>query len=149
MEYVIDDGARSLAGYTGTTGDCVCRAISIATGKPYQEVYDALNELGQFERTGKRKRGKSNARTGVFKRTIHKIMEQFGWEWTPTMFIGSGCKVHLRSDELPKGNLVVIVSKHSVAVINGVIHDMYDCSRGGTRCVYGYYKQKTTSPEIA
>jgi hypothetical protein len=56
------------------------------------------------------------------------------------MQIGSGCKVHLRADELPAGRLVVKLSRHLVAVIDGVIHDTYDCSRGGTRCVYGFYQ---------
>ena len=56
------------------------------------------------------------------------------------MQIGSGCKVHLRSDELPGGRLIVRTSRHLVAVIDGEIHDTYDPSREGTRCVYGYYK---------
>ena len=38
MEYIHDDGGRVAAGYKGKTGDCVTRAIAIATGKPYQEV---------------------------------------------------------------------------------------------------------------
>ena len=139
MRFVYDDGGREAAGFKGQTGDCVCRAISIATEKPYREVYDLINEYGKKERTGKRKRGKSNARTGVYKETIRKIMESFGWKWVPTMQIGSGCKVHLREDELPKGRLVVNVSKHTVAVIDGVLHDTYDSSREGTRCVYGYF----------
>lgn len=139
MRFVYDDGGREAAGFKGQTGDCVCRAISIATGKPYREVYDLINDYGKAERTGKRKRGKSNARTGVYKETIRKIMESFGWTWVPTMQIGSGCKVHLREDELPKGRLVVNVSKHTVAVIDGVLHDTYDSSREGTRCVYGYF----------
>ena len=50
-------------------------------------------------------------------------MESLGWKWTPTMQIGSGCTVHLRADELPSGGLVVSVSKHLTAVIDGVIHD--------------------------
>jgi hypothetical protein len=58
------------------------------------------------------------------------------------MFIGSGCKVHLKKDELPSGNLIVRVSKHIVAVIDGVIHDLSDPSRSGTRCVYGYFKKE-------
>lgn len=139
MRFVYDDGGREAAGFKGQTGDCVCRAISIATGKPYREVYDLINDYGKAERTGKRKRGKSNARTGVYKETIRKIMESFGWTWVPTMQIGSGCKVHLREDELPKGRLVANVSKHTVAVIDGVLHDTYDSSREGTRCVYGYF----------
>ena len=35
--------------------------------------------------------------------------------------------------------MVVAVSKHYTAVIDGTIHDIYDPSRGGSRCVYGYY----------
>ena len=58
------------------------------------------------------------------------------------MKIGSGCTVHLRADELPTGRLIVSVSRHVVAVIDGVIHDTHDPSRDGTRCVYGYWKQR-------
>jgi hypothetical protein len=52
----------------------VCRAIAIATGKPYQEVYDAPNALGSRERVGKRKRNKSSARTGVYKDTKRRYL---------------------------------------------------------------------------
>jgi hypothetical protein len=134
------DGGRTAAGYRGKAGDCVVRAIAIATQRPYQEIYELVNRAALRERTGKRKRGISNARTGVYKSSIHRVMEQLGWEWTPTMQIGSGCTVHLRSDELPSGRLVVSVSKHLTAVIDGVIHDTHDCSRRGTRCVYGYWR---------
>lgn len=139
MTYQFNDGGRAAAGYKGTTGDCVTRAIAIATGKTYQEVYDAINEASQTERRGSRKRGVSNARTGVYKQTIRKYLESLGWTWTPTMLIGSGCKVHLRAEELPSGRLIVNVSKHTVAVIDGVVQDIYDPTRGGMRCVYGYY----------
>lgn len=140
MKWQYDDGGRKDAGYKGKAGDCVCRAIATATQTPYQEVYDKLNELGKKERISKRKKDKSSARTGVYKQTIKKYMESIGWVWVPTMLIGQGCKVHLKADELPKGRLVVNVSKHTTAVIDGVLHDTYDCSRNETRCVYGYYK---------
>lgn len=58
------------------------------------------------------------------------------------MGVGTGCKVHLRAAELPKGRLIVRVSRHLVAVLDGMIHDTHDCSRDGTRCVYGYWSQK-------
>lgn len=141
MKYVYDDGGRAAAGFKGVTGDCVCRAIAIATEQPYKVVYDALNEWGKKERLGKHQKRRSTARTGVYPKTIRKYMESIGWEWVPTMQIGQGCKVHLKADELPSGRLVVSVSKHEVAVIDGVIHDLSDCSRGGTRCVYGYYRE--------
>ena len=56
------------------------------------------------------------------------------------MQVGSGCRVHLRREELPKGRLVVRLSRHLTAVIDGVIHDIYNPDRRGTRCVYGYFK---------
>ena len=142
MKFVYDDGGRSAAGYKGSTGDCVCRAISIATGKPYQEVYDLINVMARGERRGRRKRGISSARSGVYKRTIHKVMNALGWEWHPTMTIGSGCKVHLLDGEVPNGSLVVSLSHHCTAVIDGVIHDTHDPSRDGTRCVYGYFSKR-------
>jgi len=135
------DGGRTDAGYKGNTGDCVTRAISIATGKPYQEIYGEINELAKNERTGKRKKTKSNSRTGVYKNTYKKYLISLGWKWTPTMFIGSGCKVHLKKDELPNGTLILSLSRHLTTVIDGVIYDTYDPSREGTRCVYGYYSK--------
>jgi hypothetical protein len=72
-EWIYDDGGRSKY-FKGITEDCVCRSISIATGSDYKEVYDLINSLSKNERTGKRKKGKSSARTGVYKNTIHKIM---------------------------------------------------------------------------
>lgn len=139
MEFIFNDGGRAAAGFKGTTGDCVCRAIAIAAQLPYKEVYDLINQYGKQERVGKKKKGRSNARTGVYKPTIRKVMEHLGWKWVPTMKIGQGCKVHLKADELPAGRLVVNLTKHCTAVIDGVLHDIYDCSREETRCVYGYF----------
>src|ERR1700690_958062 len=138
--FQLDDGGRAAAGYSGKAGDCVVRSIAIATGRPYQQIYDLVNKAAVHERTGKRKRSVSNARTGVYRTSIRRVMKTLGWVWTPTMQIGSGCTVHLREDELPPGRLVVSVSKHLTAVIDGVIHDTHDCSRRGTRCVYGYWQ---------
>jgi hypothetical protein len=63
-----------------------------------------------------------------------------GFVWTPTMKIGTGCRVHVRANELPMGRLVLNLSKHLTAVIDGVLYDAYDCSRNGSRCVYGIWK---------
>ena len=67
-------------------------------------------------------------------------MRELGWTWTPTMQIGAGCKAHLRADELPRGRLLVSLSRHSAAVIDGVLHDTHDCSREDIHCVYGYWQ---------
>src|SRR5215213_8869813 len=99
MKFVQNDGGRAAAGYQGHTGDCVTRAIAIATGQPYQVVYDALNALAKRERRGKPKRGRSSARTGVYRVTYDRYLKSLGWRWVATMRIGSGCTVHLRADE--------------------------------------------------
>ena len=139
MKWIFDDGGRAEAGFKGETGDCVCRAIAIAAERPYKEVYDLINEYAKSERKGKRKKDISSARGGVYRQTTKKVMEHYGFRWVPTMTIGSGCKVHMDEKELPQGRIVCKVSKHCVAVIDGVVHDTYDCTRDGERCVYGYY----------
>lgn len=141
MQWIYHDGGRKAAGYTGSTGDCVVRAIAIATEQPYQTVYDTFNALGKSERKTKARRGKSSARTGVYKPTIRAYLATLGWTWTPTMQIGSGCTVHLTDGELPRGRLIVGVSKHLTAVLDGVIYDTHDPQRDGTRCVYGYWSR--------
>ena len=144
MTWAFNDGGRAAAGYKGHAGDCACRAVAIATGRPYQEVYDAINAAGVGERRGTKKRGISNARTGVYSQTLRKLLAAWGWRWTPTMRIGSGCTVHLRADELPLGRIIVALSKQYAAVVDGVVQDIYDPSRDGTRCVYGYWSAPPT-----
>lgn len=143
MEFVYSDGGRSKYFKAENVGDCVVRSICNATGKDYKEVYDSINELAKVERVGKRKRGVSNARNGVYKNTKKKYIDQvLGWTWHPCSGIGVGCTTHLNAEELPSGTLIVAVSKHSTCVKDGILYDTYDCSRGGTRCVYGYWRKE-------
>lgn len=138
--WVNDDGGRMAAGFRGATGDCATRAVAIAAERPYLEIYRRINDLARkHERKGTRKRGISDARTGVYRSTMDRLMNELGATWTPTMEIGSGCTVHLAMHELPPGRLVVRLSKHYAAVIDGVLHDTHDCSRAGSRAVYGHW----------
>ena len=137
-----NDGGRAAAGFKGDARDCVARAVAIASGRPYREVYDVLAEGNASQRKTKHTRDtKRSARNGIYpkRKWFKDYMVSLGFTWTPTMQIGSGCKVHLKADELPKGRLICRLSKHSVAVIDGVIQDTYDPSRDGSRCVYGYW----------
>ena len=143
INIIFDDGGRKTAGFKGEASDCVARAIAIAADRPYREVYDALAHGNGMQRATRRTgRCPRSARNGVItqRQWFKDYMTSLGFVWHPTMQIGSGCKIHLRADELPPGRLVVMVSKHSAAVIDGVLHDTHDCSRNGTRCVYGYWK---------
>ena len=165
MKFIYDDGGRANAGYKGRAGDCVCRAVSISSGKPYAEIYAALATSAGNER---KSRGAS-ARNGIHtnRKWFKDYMVCLGFAWTPTMGIGTGCKVHLTDGELPMGTLLVSVSRHVTAVIDGVIHDTYDPQRevhicepdhgqplepgewrnangiwhASKRCVYGYWRK--------
>lgn len=164
IEFKYNDGGRVGAGYKGTTGDCVTRAIAIVTGKPYKEVYDALwDGIDKFAQ-GKSRAAKRAARgggrkgttprNGVNRKVYDKYLKSVGMFWVPTMLIGQGCKVHLRADELPSGKIICRLSKHLTAVIDGVVNDIFNPAREESyikvedgietrgisgRCVYGYY----------
>ncbi len=138
MKYVYNDGGRAVE-FKGQTGDCVTRAIAIVSGKSYREVYDVLNEMSKNERIGKRQKNRSNSRIGVHRKTYEKYLLANGFRWVAMMKIGVGCTMHLKDDEIPVGHLILSLSRHLVAVIDKVIYDIYDPSRNGTRCVYGYY----------
>ncbi len=168
--FIRDDGGRAAAGFKGTAGDCVARSIAIVSGRPYAEVYAALatgtGSQRATRRTGKRAKSARNG-VNVRRKWFRDYMASLGFRWVPTMHIGSGCKVHLDAAELPAGRLVVAVSGHYTAMVDGVIHDnhdprrepsyMFEPDRGqdlkanqgrnqngvwteiGGRCVYGYW----------
>ena len=149
MDWVFDDGGRASAGYKGSAGDCVCRSIAIVTGHPYKELYA---ELAHGMGSQRKSRGAS-ARNGITtgRKWFKDYMRSLGFIWTPTMLVGQGCKVHLVNGELPMGRLVVSLSRHYTAVIDGVIRDTYNPQRQtiivddagkrmAHRCVYGYWQ---------
>lgn len=149
MTFVHDDGGRHAAGFRGTTGDCVTRAIAIAAELPYADVYAALHDGARNDRAymaklelryGAQAKRHASPRSGVARRVYDPFLAELGWTWTPTMQIGQGCTVHLRADELPAGRLIARLSRHLCAVVDGVVHDTHDPSREGTRCVYGYWR---------
>jgi len=146
--WVPDDGGRAEAGFSGSASDCFARAVAIASQRPYREIYAFVNEVARdiAKRPEDYPKAQAlgdlgSARLGVRNPLFHEVMRRMGWRWTPTMRYGQGCKVHLRADELPTGRLVCRVSKHLVAVVDGVVHDTHDPSRRGTRCVYGYFSE--------
>jgi hypothetical protein len=140
LTWVKHDGGRQAAGFKGTTGDCTTRAIAIALGLPYDEVYAALNALGKTCRITKRHPRQCYARTGVCLKVIHRYLASHGWTWHATMGIGTGTTVHLRAGELPKNaSIIARISRHLVAIVDGEIRDTSDPSGDGTRAVYGFW----------
>ena len=144
-----NDGGRVSAGFKGGAGDCVVRSIAIASGLPYLQVYEELRsanasyaDLRNDKLARRLNQTGASPRNGNHRKVFHDYILGLGFEWVPTMKVGAGCEVHLRPNELPTGVLIIKVSKHLTAIIDGVIQDTHDPSRGGNRCVYGYYLKK-------
>ena len=133
--WTYDDGGRAAAGFRGDAGDCAVRAVAIAGRLDYRQVYDDL-----YRWSRRVERQPRSPRLGVTRKVLDRLLlDEYGWSWTPTMQVGSGTTVHLRPDELPAGRIVARLSRHYVAVIDGVAHDTHDSTRDGTRAVYGYW----------
>ena len=154
--FVRDDGGRRRSGLArgrarvDEAGDCVVRAIAIATRKSYREVHDALTLASvrhvatsgsEFARWARRKRGVRfvDADHGVDDAVYGPYLEGLGWRFTSTRDLPRGHGVHLRAAELPRGRVIVRLPRHLTAVIDGVIRDVDDCSDGGRARVQGYW----------
>jgi hypothetical protein len=158
--WVKDDGGRgrsgiARAGHKDGVGDCVARAIAIAAQKPYREVHDALTvakvrdvAAGKSEWT--RRAGRRGgvhafyADHGVPDEVYGPYLEGLGWRFTSTKELPRGRGIHLRTDELPPGRLIVRLPRHLTAVIDGVIHDTVDLSDEGRRRIQGYWTPGVT-----
>lgn len=131
--WVWNDGGRRAAGFKGRAGDCVTRAIAIATGKPYREVYDALFEAMTPTASLGRSRRRPSPRNGIYSFIWKPYLLSLGFKWVskPGYFTKSN---------LPhKGVVIVYTHRHLAAVIDGVIHDVWDSSKGGDKEMTGYF----------
>ncbi len=117
MEFVWNDGGRAASGFVGLAGDCVTRAIAIASGSAYRDVYNLLGEASQ-----------KSPRSGMSVTVAEQYLLEHGWE----SVVLDGVK--FTSASLPKGVLVAHISKmnntahHFSAVIDHVVHDTWNAS---------------------
>lgn len=130
--YQYDDGGRAAAGYKGKTGDCGCRAVAIATGKPYGDVYGALYAIAKSWKGNSRKakaiRAKPSPRNGLSPDVLDAFMASIGWR----------CEmVKARLHRLPAWaytpmregipGVVLYVRGHFTALVDETIRDIWDC----------------------
>ena len=143
LDFIYNDGGRISAGYKELTRDCVTRAITIAADLDYKFVHDCINRACKQERKylgftrtiiRRVKHGKFNADEGVTRRVIDEfVLGGLCWNWISTVN-------HNTFLDLPsKGKLLVLLSNHLVAVIDGVIHDLGNSSY--SRPILGYYQE--------
>jgi hypothetical protein len=135
MRYNYNDGGRRDAGYKGERGDCVTRAIAIATGTSYRQVYRELTELTKSMTGGL----DTSVANGCSDEVAHRYLIDLGWSVVLTP------KTYLKDAPRDQRILVSLTERHNVAVINGTVHDSWDSrvSRR-TKCkspkMAGYYR---------
>lgn len=120
LPITLTDGGRAEAGYKGTAGDCVTRAVAVATGSPYADVYKLMHEAGNKHGS------KSAARTGVPPAASGEVMrEHFGWHY---ISYATGGAKYLTAEDMPDlpAFCAVLTRPHWVAVVGGVVHDTWD-----------------------
>ena len=127
MELIITDGGRSKAGYKGRCRDCVCRAITVATGLPYSWVYKELARLNKTDG------GVASARNGLRKDVYEPFLKRLGFRklTIPTTKVGNFTP--------PMGTLIVCMPGHVAACVDGVLYDSWDSRKDGKNDVYGYW----------
>lgn len=106
--------------------DCTVRALATVSGLSYDEAYKLMKQAGR----------ESSSRFPF--RQFASTSENFRWKafqavkGKPRLNLLQFCKLH------PTGEYVVKISKHVVAVINGVAHD--DIEPRWDACVYGAWE---------
>lgn len=140
MKWVYDDGGRARAGFKGSNDDCVARAIAIATIMPYEIIMNMI-DIAVLEERPSDVTKRSSSQTGVLTTTGNKLLASLGWEWVSKQ--KGKKKTYMKAESLPGGTIIVALKGHLVAVVDGVVHDAFDPSRGGAEVVLGYYQKRS------
>ncbi len=134
MEFIWHDGGRADCGYVGLTGDCVTRAIALATGRSYRDVYRQLGEITEM-----------SPRNGVATSVSSDYLKDLGWTYIP------GCGHCFLEQWLPKGPVIVHLTSqgwrrhgHFCTVIDHVVYDTWNPS-DDEYIIQGYW----TRPAVA
>ena len=138
MKYIKDHGGREK--YTrcrfnkDNTGDCVIRAIAIATGKDYREVRDALFELA-------REMWVMPSTTDCYEAYLTSL----GWERHSPLKDGNR-KVLVKDFPIKTGAVIIHTCKHLTTIVDGEIHDTWDTSGSAANSYYTCFK--SVEPEL-
>ncbi len=141
MMFVIADGGREKAGFKGSTGDCVVRAIAIATGADYKAVYEELYQIAKDFKPVQRKTkkhlkhiAKINAspspRLGVHLLVSDSYLESRGYCPVKT-------KCLLDDALFSEGTFIVYTRRHFSVIKDGALFDSYD-----SRMTMGVFSEK-------
>lgn len=124
--FIYNDGGRSKYYQLEKVGDCVIRAIAIATETDYKEV---VEDTWEFT--------KKYGCPINWRKIWQLYLEKIGWEKVKAPKF-KGRKA--RAKDLPKGRFIAQQATHLSAIVDGKPHDIWDTS---DRMVYCYYRKKS------
>ncbi len=128
MDFIWDDGGRAASGYVGLSGDCVTRAIAIATGACYRDVYEKLGKASE-----------KSPRDGVHTEAAAVYLAERDWRRT------LGLERPFFVEDLPPGIVIVHLARaneraqHFCTLIDHVVHDTWDPSDDDDYIVKSYW----------
>lgn len=130
-----NDGGRSLSKRPKQKKDCVVRAVAIACGVTYDEVYELFKNEGRRNNSGvPNEVWKAALEAGIFQTSFQYFA--FPAEKGKTrMSILRFCS------EYSSGTYIIQTAKHLSVVSGGILQDdSFYSNRTEKRCVYGAYQ---------
>ena len=91
--------------------DCVVRAISKAENKTWDETYEELSEIAQFE--------------GILLDDVNFVESYLDKRYKRACHYSKTVGEFL--NEHPKGTYLITMQGHITVIINGVLYDTFDC----------------------
>jgi len=139
MELNWNDGGRFSSGYVGLTGDCVVRAIAIATGISYRDVYSEIGSASE-----------KSPRNGVPTFVASDYLAARQWRFA------DGQRARFTSDWLPLGIVIVHLASvksrrngHFCTVIDHVVQDTWNPSDDDEFIVAGFWTCDEANARLA
>lgn len=131
FSFIYDDGGRARYFSTRTHNDNLPRAIAIASGRDYREVYDALCAF-----TG------DSPRRGIAKTPLKNFMRCNGFVWRGVQRFGMCKSVLLTPANIPtQGRIICKAARDYFAIIDGVIRDTEDFTQHTPPpAIFGYWE---------
>ena len=115
LKFKHNDGGRSIYFGKRQTGDCVVRAIAIATNKHYRDVWHDLLKISK--RTGFMPNNRETYETYLIK--------HLGWYKHKCLRQANGKKYLVK--QVYHKQAIILTRGHLTAMVDGVVNDLFDC----------------------
>ena len=131
--FVYNDGGRATSKRPLQKNDCTVRALAIATGMPYDTVYDILKDAGR------QCSGRFNIKQFLFEPHNQDFFNcKFHWQSFPA--VKGECRMNpvAFSKQFNQGIYIAKTAKHVFTFIDGVAQDVE--AERDDRCIYAAWK---------